>query len=202
MNNKLKNMFDVYYNPVDQSADQDRGGSSMTYTEKLRRELPDFLRKYKIFSMFDAGCNDISWMSTINQQVKYHGGDISEAMVRHAQFVHPELDIILHDATTDPLPKVDLLFVKDVTIHLNNADKKKVIQNWLNSDIPWLMVTHDEFDDNVDFKYADGFPFASVNWEKAPWNFPKPIDCIYEIQKDNAGRCMALWHRDQIAGLL
>jgi hypothetical protein len=58
------------------------------------------------------------------------------------------------------------------------------------------MITHDEFEDNLDFNYEDGFPFAFVNWQREPWNFPTPTDVVHEV--DSAGRCMALWHRDQL----
>ena len=190
-----------YYKPVLQRNDANRGGSSMEYTAKLRRELPDFFKKHNICSVFDAGCNDCSWMSTIIDNLDYHGGDVSIDMVTDLQSRRPDLKVFHHDVTTDPLPLVDLLFIKEViilevTIHLNNADKKKVIQNWLSSGITWLMVTHDENENNLDYEYTAGFPFAQVNWEKDPWCFPKPTDVVYEGSR--AGRCMALWHKDQL----
>jgi hypothetical protein len=196
MNINLSQQMSQYFTPEQQARDENRGGSSMEYTAKLRQELPLFFKKHKIQSIFDAGCNDCSWMSTLIDNLEYHGGDISQPMITNLQRRHSNLDIRLHDATTDTFPTVDLLFVKDVTIHLNNADKKKLIQNWLSSNVPWLLITHDEFEDNLDFNYEDGFPFAFVNWEKEPWNFPKPTDVIYEVE--SSGRCMALWHRDQI----
>ena len=199
MNNVLKQQMSRYFTPSQQSRDKDRGGSSMEYTAKLRQELPLFFKKYNIQSIFDAGCNDCSWMSTLIDNLEYLGGDISWPMVIDLQQRHPKLNIKLHDVTTDPLPPVDLLFVKDVTIHLNTIDKQSLIQNWLSGSIPWLMITHDEFEDNLDFNYEDGFPFAFVNWGKTPWNFPKPTDVVYEV--GSAGRCMSLWHRDQICQL-
>jgi hypothetical protein len=200
MNKNLQQQMSQYFTPQQQSLDIDRGGSAMDYTQKLRNELPAVLKKHNIHSMFDAGCNDCSWMSTLLVHLDYHGGDISVPMVADLQQRHPELDISCHDITTDELPLVDVLFIKDVTIHLDYRDKKKIVKNWLSSDIPWIMLTHDEFEDNKDFDYADGFPFAHVNWERSPWNFPRPTDCVYEV--GDAGRCMALWHRDQIAGLI
>lgn len=185
------------FDPEQQALDKNRGGSSMEYTAKLRKELPVIFKKHNIQSIFDAGCNDCSWISTLIDNLEYHGGDASINMITDLKIRRPDLKVSHHDVTTDPLPMVDLLFIKDVTIHINYADKKKVIQNWLASNITWLMVTHDEHEnDNLDFNYADGFPFAQVNWELAPWNFPKPTDVIYEI--GSAGRCMALWHKHQI----
>jgi hypothetical protein len=196
MNITLCQQMSQYFTPEQQALDNNRGGSSLEYTTKLRKELPALFKKYNIQSIFDAGCNDCSWMSIILDNFKYLGGDISRPMITDLQSRYPQLDVSLHDVTTDPLPLVDLLFVRDVTIHLNYADKRQVIANWLSSSIPYIMITHDEFKDNVDFEYADGFPFAFVNWEKDPWNFPKPVECIYEIHNS-----MALWHRDQICPL-
>jgi hypothetical protein len=117
---------------------------------------------------------------------------------------YPGLDVILHDITTDPLPQVDVLFVRDVAIHLNTADKVCVLRNWLDSGIPWLLITHDEYEQqNRDFEYVEEqFPLGWVNWSLAPWNFPDPVDQIYEIDRNESGRCMALWHRDQLKDLV
>lgn len=200
MNTELSDSMSRHFRPEYQLSDNDRCGSSMNYTKKLRDELPALFKKYNIQSMFDAGCNDYSWMSTITDNLDYYGGDISVPMITDLKIRHPELKVSHHDVTTDAFPQVDLLFIKDVTIHLNYVDKKKIIQNWLSSEITWIMVTHDEFEkDNVDFSYDTGFPFAFVNWEQAPWNSPKPVDVIYEVR--TGGRCMALWHRDQICQL-
>jgi len=200
MNNNLMKIMSELYNPEQQISDLDRGGSSMEYTLKLRTELPDLFKKYNIQSIFDAGCNDCSWMSTLIEGLDYYGGDISQPMITDLQYRHPELKVLHHDITTDQLPVVDLLFVKDVSIHLSYADKLKLFNNWMSSDIPWIMITHDEFGENSDFDYKDGFPFAQVNWRVEPWNFPSPTDVIYEI--DTTGRCMALWNRDQLMELI
>jgi hypothetical protein len=199
MNNELMKLMTVNFNPTQQEAELNRGGSSHQHLSKLIAELLPLFEKHNIQSMFDAGCNDCRIGIAISPPIIYYGGDISAAMVADSWQKRPHFDIRLHDVTTDPLPKVDLLFVKDVTIHLNNVDKKNIIKNWLSSGIPWLMVTHDEFEDNLDFDYEDGFPFAFVNWETNPWNFPKPIDVVYEVL--SSGRCMALWHKDQICQL-
>ena len=197
MNNELMKLMTLNFNPKQQAQDKDRGGSSYEHVSKLIAELFPLFKKHNIQSIFDAGCNDCRIGLAISPTIMYYGGDISATMVADSWQKRPQFDIRLHDVTTDLLPKVDLLFVKDVTIHLNTENKQQVINNWLSSDIPWLLITHDEFEtENKDFMYNGQFPFAQVNWELPPWNFPKPTDVIYEISF--AGRCMALWHRDQI----
>tara|TARA_B110000503_G_scaffold38328_1_gene62881 strand:- start:707 stop:1309 length:603 start_codon:yes stop_codon:yes gene_type:complete len=200
MNNNLMKTMSVLFTPDQQRVDLDRGGSSAKHIEKLIAELIPLFNKYNIQSMFDAGCNDCRIGIAISPPITYYGGDISAAMVADSWKNRPQFNINLHDATTDSFPNVDLLFVKDVSIHLSYADKLKLCNNWMSSDIPWIMITHDEFEKNSDFDYKDGFPFAHVNWEVEPWNFPSPTDVIYEV--DNAGRCMALWHRDQLMELI
>jgi hypothetical protein len=133
--------------------------------------------------------------------VEYQGGDISLAMVAHVWRWYPNLNVQVHDATSDPFPKVDLLFVRDVTIHLNNADKRKLLQNWLDSDIPWILITHSKhIENNNDFAYGDEFPLGEVNWELPPWNLPPPKEILWEYEE--GGRSMSLWSRKQIAKTL
>lgn len=203
MNLTLQKMFSLAYTPEHQ-ATEDRAGSSLEWTQKLRNELPGLYKKYNINSMFDAGCNDCSWSSRLESSIEYHGGDISLPMIASVWKNYPKLDVILHDITTDPLPAVDVLFVRDVAIHLNNQDKTALLKNWLHSTIPWLLITQDDYErdnPNVDYDKIN-FPVACVNWTKAPWNFPDPTDQIWETNGYEYGRRLALWHRNQIKGLI
>jgi hypothetical protein len=203
MNLNLQRLFSQAYTP-EQQAQEDRGASSLEWTQKLRDELPGLYVRHGISHMFDAGCNDCSWSSRFDHTIKYQGGDISLPMVASVWRNYPGLDVILHDVTTDPLPPVDVLFVRDVAIHLNTADKTRMLRNWIDSSIPWLLITHDEYEkQNRDFEYdQESFPLGYVNWRIAPWNFPAPQDQIYEVDRDESGRCMALWHRDQLKDII
>jgi len=173
-------------------------GSTMQGTDYLRKNLPAFFKKHNITSIFDAGCCDCHWMSTLVENFKYQGGDISRNIVEHLQKHNPTLDIIWHDVTTDPLPAVDLLFVRDVAIHLIEEDKQRLISNWLSSGIPWILTTQDDRIENIDFKYNfSEFPESQVNWRVSPWNFPEPTDVLLESEQGN-NRKLALWHRTQL----
>jgi hypothetical protein len=199
MNNQLQNMFSKWYGP--KVSDNSQGASSISGTQKLRDNLPTLWKQYNITSMFDAGSNDCNWSQLLSKDIKYCGGDISTNMVEHVQTQCPWLDIKLHDVTTDPLPDVDLLFIRDVAIHLSTDDKKLLLKNWMSSNIPWLLITHNqEADHNIDVNYSMDFPWAPVNWRLSPWNFPMPTNYIDEMAPN--GRCMALWHRDQIQDLI
>ena len=205
MNSYLQKLFSIFYSP-DQTQNAKSGASSVTDTGDLRIQIENLFKKHNIKSIFDAGCNDCGWMTLVidSTKVEYHGGDISLAMVADVWRRRPELDVQMHDATTDPFPNVNLLFVRDVAIHLNNQDKRKLFQNWIASGIPWILITHNkeiQNEHNEDFEY-DGFnfPHASANWEIEPWNFPPPIDIIWEY--GIGGRAMGLWHQNQLPDML
>jgi hypothetical protein len=206
MNLQLQKLFSIIYTPS-QTDNKVNGASSIDGTHNLRNLIDTLFKKHNIRSIFDAGCNDCGWMLRLIDlsKVKYQGGDISLAMVADIWRWQPKLDVQVHDATTDPLPTVDLLFVRDVAIHLNNQDKRKLWQNWIASDIPWILITHnleikEGIETNEDFEYGSTLPHASANWEMEPWSFPPPTDIIWEYGEN--GRALGLWHRNQLAHLL
>jgi hypothetical protein len=203
MNLYLQKLFSNFYNALDTSRDNSTGASSINGTEKLRSKMIEIFKKYNINKMFDAGCNDCEWIRTVHYDgFEYSGGDISLSMVSKAWSESPHLNVILHDITTDLIPDVDVLFVRDVTLHLNNQDRHLVIKNWISSTVPWLLITHSPYVSyNTDVTYTETFPASEINWCIAPWNFPVPTDQLFEFDS-NQGRCMALWHRNQVKDLI
>ena len=195
-----------------------RGASSVTGTEKLRTQLPALFAQYQIRSMFDAGANDAAWQyPTLSPFVKYCAGERNLLLVETARKKFPLVDIIQHDVTTDALPAVDVLFVRDVAIHFDNKHRIKMFCNWLNSSIPWLLISQtdavtenfnqDQTRPGSSITNPKGWYFSPVNWQLPPWNFPRPTAQVtdeYQEKFDNKPieRFMNLWHQDQIRGLL
>jgi hypothetical protein len=180
---------------------EQRGSSSIQGTRYLCAQLRELFSKHEIKSMFDAGANDASWqMQTIVNYLSYSAGDHDYFAVSRAKELHPNLCIEVHDMTQDPFPMVDLLFVRDVTIHMNNFYKRQLLNNWLSSSIPWLLTTNIEHcDQNLDQEQLPGeWYFAEINWNIGPWFFPTPVERIQDFVPQ---RSMSLWHRDQIKGL-
>jgi hypothetical protein len=205
MNTFLQKLFTKFYNIHTVPADEDRGASSIAYTQRLRDRMQDMFIRHGIRSMFDAGCNDCTWVSRLGDSVEYHGGDISLSMIAQVWFKHPGLDVTVHDATTDAFPLVDVLFVRDVAIHLCQNDKWLLLDNWVRSGIPWILITQDpDVKENKDVVYnteINEFPIAVVNWHLDPWKFPEPADRVYEMS-DDCGRNMSLWHVDQLRDIV
>lgn len=196
-----------FYRMSTQPSIDDRGSSSLAGTQRLRDDMLTLFEKYGVRSIFDGGCNDCKWAHSMAQYIDYHGGDIAPGLIAEAWATYPSLDIQIHDITSDPIPPVDLVLIRDVTIHLNNADRSRVIKNWLDSNVQYLLITHNmDIDQNHNFEYESEFPVSMVNWCLAPWNFPPPRDFVVEAVtrsgNDAPGRVLALWHRDDIKGLV
>jgi SAM-dependent methyltransferase len=120
-------------------------GSTLENTQSIRNELPRIFEKYKIGSMLDAPCGDFNWMWSVtqNNSIKYFGGDIVKPMIEKNQAKYGDKDtVFVHmDLTKSTLPKVDLLFCRDCLFHLSYQDIAQVLENFLSSQIPYLITT-------------------------------------------------------------
>ena len=120
-------------------------GSTLENTQNVRNELPIVLKKYKIKSVLDAPCGDFNWMKSITQgiSIKYIGGDIVKPMIEKNQAHHGSNSIsFVHlDLTKNLLPEVDLMFCRDCFFHLSYQDIALVLQNFLSSEITYLITT-------------------------------------------------------------
>jgi hypothetical protein len=195
MNRQLQDIFSMFYNSNTAWKDNNSSGSSQECTKNLCSQLSGLFVKHNIKSMFDAGCNDGDWQNLWLDFVEYQGGDISPSVVARANKNFQKLKISLFDITSEIPPYADVLFLRHVTIHLSNQHKTSTIKNWLDSNIPWLLITHTNKNliKNQDIEYGvPKLPFAETNWNLEPWNFPNSIDKI-----DDKYSVMALWHRSQ-----
>lgn len=189
----LKELFNKHYK-ISHAADRLYGshcgpGSTMEYTEDLRILIPALLERYAIRSMFDAGCGDRNWMKHTVLSCSYLGGDLAEDFIEIGEGL-----VISHDITVDPIPQVDLVFIRDVAIHLCDADRLKLLQNLAASNCRYVLMTHCFNTENRDVNYTS-FPFSDVNWTIQPWSLPNPLELIRETINH---KCLALWTIQQI----
>lgn len=190
--------------PVEQ-----RGSSSIAGTANLCQQLPELFARHNIKKIFDAGANDCAWQQqSLANIVGYSAGEHNPLMVAVARSNFPAIDIIEHNILLDDFPLVDCLFIRDVAIHFTNDQRRVMITNWLASGTPWLLITQQSYiTENLEASYLPGgVPFADLNWQIAPWNFPNPTDSVVDertiVPDIQPGRFMFLWHRDQIMGLV
>lgn len=207
MNVEIQNAFKIW--ALNGNSDVHDGyngpGSTMWYTEPLRKKLASFLKKYNIRSMLDAPCGDFTWMSKIEfgDGFDYLGADLHPDMIERNNRMYSKNFTVL-DITEDYLPPKDLMFVRDCLFHFSDILKLKFFLNFLESDFKYLLTSnHPKHKQNEDLGEFGNF-FVPVNFEISPWFFPEPIDFIidYDISDERflsfPYRTMCLWTKQQI----
>jgi hypothetical protein len=172
-------------------------GSTMEYTENMRRELVPLLNRHNIKSVLDLPCGDFSWMSTTNieKEVDYIGADIVEEMISQNRLKYPSVDFRVLDLTTDRLPKVDLLFCRDCLLHLSLEDINKAFRNIVKSEIKYILLSnwYEDVQNTTDIKTGSN---RYINFLNDPYNFGVEIDSISDFIPGFPKRKMLLWSVD------
>lgn len=174
-------------------------GSTFKYTENLRLNLGNFLKKHKIKSMIDAPCGDYSWMHTteLPSIKKYIGGDIVEFLIKENQTKYPNISFDVLDLTCDTFPEVDVLFCRDCLLHLSFTDIDKVFKNISQSNIKYVLMSNwfADAENNRDIQTGGA---RYINFLSAPYNFKNPIDSITDFVSGFPHREMVLWSKETI----
>jgi hypothetical protein len=176
-------------------------GSTLAYTETIRRELPLVFEKFGIKSVFDAPCGDFTWMKEVlkTTQVNYTGGDIVKGIVSQNQaYSNEHTKFVVFDITAMPFPKADLWICRDVFFHLSHKDIVASLQQFAASEIPYFLTTTHKNNgfSNTDIHTGD---FRLIDLFAPPYNFP--ADVLYRFEDyipPHPPREMCLFTRDQI----
>jgi SAM-dependent methyltransferase len=181
-------------------------GSTLEYTQVLRRELPKLFDQFAIRRVFDAPCGDFKWMKHVVHEcpgVEYIGADIVTRMIKanNAQHANERIRFFHADLTQSEFPKADLMICRDCLFHLSYQDIKLVLNNFVASGIPFLLTsTHLGAVANRDICSGD---FRLMDLFSTPFNFSK--DVLYRIEDwvpPFPPREMCLWSRDQVLSAL
>lgn len=152
-------------------------GSNLDSTENIRLVLPAFLREYHIRSMLDLPCGDWYWMSNLDlSAVHYIGGDIVEALVSDNQrkFGAPGREFRHLNLLHNELPQVDLVFVRDCLVHLEEDQIILAIRNIVDSGSTYFATTtYPDIQENK--KPAVKDRWRPLNMTLAPFFLPTPI---------------------------
>jgi hypothetical protein len=176
-------------------------GSTMVYTDYLRKELGPFLERYNIKSMFDAPCGDYGWMSEtkLPDGLQYIGGDIVDSLIEKNRQQHPTVDFRVFDISQDAFPEVDLLFCRDCLIHFSHADIRRVFENIARSNIKYVLMSSYPKLNNTDIQTGG---FRGINFNKDPYDFEPAMDSIEDWIPRFEPRAMCLWSRETIIDYL
>ena len=119
-------------------------GSTLSATAHIRSNLEFLLKNLQIKTVCDLACGDFNFMKEIDfGEVKYIGCDIVKPLIemnrekyanQYREFLH--IDII--DGTC---PEADLVFCKDLIIHISNNSVKRIINNIKTTKAEYFMST-------------------------------------------------------------
>ena len=170
-------------------------GSSVEYTENVRKEIPVLVKQLGIKSILDAPCGDYNWFRLIDREpaFNYTGGDIVTDLIKRNKELYEndntkfiELDII-----HEKLPPVELWLCRDCLFHFSYDDVFDTIHNFLESEIQYLLTsTHSECRKNRNITTGD---FRLINLELPPFNFGKPKLYIRDWIPGYPVRNLGLW---------
>jgi hypothetical protein len=178
-------------------------GSTIEHTENLRAYIPALVNELAIQSIFDGPCGDLNWMQHVLKDIsiRYVGGDIVPSVIERniALFSNEITSFIQIDLTLDSFPQVDLMICRDCLFHLSYEDTKKILNNFVNSNIKYLLTTTYENDGTFENTDIISGHFRLIDLHRAPYYFPMDVISKVEdwIYPDNK-RYMCLWHREQI----
>lgn len=117
--------------------------------------LIQLLTNNNIRNIVDIGCGDFWIMRNVlgtlaknNYNFFYTGVDVVAELINYnaAHFRHPNIRFICRDAAADdePLPDGELLIIRQVLQHLNNADIKKILAKTTN--FKFMFITEHIYD--------------------------------------------------------
>lgn len=179
-------------------------GSTLAYTENLRKELPKLFDQFNIKSVLDAPCGDLNWMQLVikdRPDLIYTGGDIVKSLVAaHTEKFkdNANVNFVNLDITTDQLPTADLMICRDCLFHLSSEHIKMFFKNFVRSDIKYLLTTSHTINHTEGDIESGGY--RSLNLLRSPYKFSP--NYLYEITdwvSPHPERKMYLWTWEQIA---
>lgn len=179
-------------------------GSTLKYTENLRKELPNLFSKYSIQKVFDAPCGDFNWMSHLLPSVKleYIGGDIVKPLIENLNSKHKSNNIsfVHFDLIKEIPPEVDLMICRDCLFHLSFQDIKSVLENFIKSKSTYLLTTtHKNTGSSFTNRDISTGEFRCIDLFSKPYSFPAdPLYVIEDWIAPDPERQMCLWSREQI----
>lgn len=182
-------------------------GSTFSYTENVRAQLPQLFSAFEIATVFDAPCGDFNWMKHVVEKhpLTYIGGDIVKAMIddNNTKYQKTDVDFIHIDLTSGDFPDADLMICRDCLFHLSVDDTRTVLQNFCASNIAYLLTTTHLVADgfqNTDIESGD---FRRIDLFSAPYNLPTDVLFRFDDwQEPEPEKEMCLWRRDQVAAAL
>lgn len=171
-------------------------GSSLEQTARIRERLPEIIRRFGVSSLLDIPCGDLNWMRGVDLGVRsYIGADIVDELVEEnrRRYGSPGRTFLKLDVTSDPLPRADLVLIRDCLVHFCFDDIFQALANLKQSGCRLLLTTtFPDRDANTDIETGNWRP---LNLQKEPFLLPEPILLLNEgcPEPEYRDKSLGLW---------
>jgi len=190
------------------NSEESHSGSGSTFenTENLRKELPKIITKFNIATILDAPCGDFNWMKELlpSLDVRYIGADIVQDLVdiNNSKYQNESITFVKLNIVSDNLPHADLLICRDCLFHLSFEDIRGFLNNFINSNISYLLTTTHKNKNNFKNSNIQTGDFRLIDLFSYPFNFPTtPLIRIDDFASGGNEREMCLFTREQILSI-
>jgi hypothetical protein len=181
-------------------------GSNLRATQDLRPQLPPLFAELGVKSLVDLPCGDFFWMQHVDLSgISYLGGDIVPELIasNKAKYAGDGIEFAVIDLITGPIPKADLIFVRDCLVHLSHAHVAAALANIQASGSSYLLTTlYPSTENNDDIVTGQ---WRALNLTKAPFNLPEPKRIIAEgassERGQGPGKMLGLWEIKELTTL-
>jgi len=170
-------------------------GSTEYCTRVVRSVVERMIRERGVRSICDVPCGDWNYMRMVDlTDIEYVGGDIVPDLVESLRAAHAgrgrRFEVM--DITAAPLPRSDLVLVRDCFIHLSNRDIGRALMNIRASGSRWLLTSFwDEgVKTNADIQTGR---WHRIDLRLPPFGLPEPAEIHRENYPNDPARAMGLW---------
>ena len=176
-------------------------GSDLAGTILIRKEIPKIIQQFGITSIVDAPCGDFWWIKELKLEESldwYLGVDIVKTLIEQntKKYGSEKIVFMTMDLSQEIPPKTDLILCKDLFLHIQFQDIKKILNNFKASNSKYLLVsTFPNTIINKDRPKIDQ-RWRPVNLQKPPFNFPEPLLLIEHNSRFD--QHLALWNFDDL----
>ena len=185
-------------------------GSNLDQTQELINLLPSVFHELEVTSLLDIPCGDFNWMSKVDySNIKYTGADIVLPLVNqlNSKFGLLGREFIRLNIVREIPGKFDVIFSRDLLVHLNNKDALSAVQNAIASKSKYfLSTTFPSLKSNRDLPILTReIAWRPLNLELSPFHFPAPLRLINEKCSESNGdfsdKSIGVWKISDLAHL-
>ena len=146
-------------------------GSTLANAKSVAARLPEFVGRYGILSVCDAGAGDLHWIKAVAWQVRYRAFDLYPRVAGVAAL----------DITKEPMPPCDAILCRHVLIHLDPPRIERTLELFRQSGRYLLASQYDNchafdtvsrrvrtFDPQYDYNPTDLRPLLGEPLERIP----------------------------------